>query len=313
MKEFKTLQGILSAQRSFGELLDQFGRDDEKKLELTKTLLLSLHNEVGQLTNSINFRHHTEDRFINRNKMLFESVDVVRYITAVLNTWDFSSEDLEAAMQLRDSQLNIRHRLLSRKWSGEPVVIVDVDDVVADFRTKFYEWLESKGVKTNLHGKEYYNTDAILQAGIDPTNVFEDFISAGGMMELEPLVWLRDELNAMRKRGFWIQILTARPQENPMCECATYAWLERHGFEVDGIGFSPEKYRWLTQQDYFLKGKVMFAMDDSPKHALEYASHGIRVLSPQKTYNEQLVNVKNIDIYDTHQDFLNSVNNLEVK
>jgi hypothetical protein len=240
-------------------------------------------------------------------------VDVVRYITAVLNTWDFSSEDLEAAMQLRDSQLNIRHRLLSRKWSGEPVVIVDVDDVVADFRTKFYEWLESKGVKTNLHGKEYYNTDAILQAGIDPTNVFEDFISAGGMMELEPLVWLRDELNAMRKRGFWIQILTARPQENPMCECATYAWLERHGFEVDGIGFSPEKYRWLTQQDYFLKGKVMFAMDDSPKHALEYASHGIRVLSPQKTYNEQLVNVKNIDIYDTHQDFLNSVNNLEVK
>jgi len=313
MKEFKTLQGILSAQRSFGELLDQFGRDDEKKLELTKTLLLSLHNEVGQLTNSINFRHHTEDRFINRNKMLFESVDVVRYITAVLNTWDFSSEDLEAAMQLRDSQLNIRHRLLSRKWSGEPVIIVDVDDVVADFRTKFYEWLESKGVKTNLHGKEYYNTDAILQAGIDPTNVFEDFISAGGMMELEPLVWLRDELNAMRKRGFWIQILTARPQENPMCECATYAWLERHGFEVDGIGFSPEKYRWLTQQDYFLKGKVVFAMDDSPKHALEYASHGIRVLSPQKTYNEQLVNVKNIDIYDTHQDFLNSVNNLEVK
>jgi len=313
MKEFKTLQGILSAQRSFGELLDQFGRDDERKLELTKTLLLSLHNEVGQLTNSINFRHHTEDRFINRNKMLFESVDVVRYITAVLNTWDFSSEDFEAAMQLRDSQLNIRHRLLSRKWSGEPVVIVDVDDVVADFRTKFYEWLESKGVKTNLHGKEYYNTDAILQAGIDPTNVFEDFISAGGMMELEPLVWLRDELNAMRKRGFWIQILTARPQENPMCECATYAWLERHGFEVDGIGFSPEKYRWLTQQDYFLKGKVVFAMDDSPKHALEYASHGIRVLSPQKTYNEQLVNVKNIDIYDTHQDFLNAVNNLEVK
>ena len=57
----------------------------------------------------------------------------------------------------------------------------------------------------------------------------------------------------------------------------------------------------------------MFAMDDSPKHALEYASHGIRVLSPQKTYNEQLVNVKNIDIYDTHQDFLNAVNNLEVK
>jgi hypothetical protein len=313
MKEFNSLRGILSAQREFGEKLSQFDKDDEGRLELTKTLLLSLHNEVGQLTNSINFRHHTDDRFVNRNKMLFESVDVIRYVAAILNTWDFTSQELEAAMFLRDSQLNIRQNLQSRKWNGEPVVIVDMDDLVADFRTKFYEWLESLGVKTNLRGKEYYNTDAILQAGIDPTNVFEDFISQGGMMQLEPVEWLKEELHALRQNGCWIQILTARPQENPMCECATYAWLEKHGFEVDAIGFSPEKYRWLTQQEYFLKGKVLFAMDDSPKHALEYASHGVRVLAPSKTYNEQLVGVKNIDMYDNRNEFLKAISNLEVK
>ena len=54
-------------------------------------------------------------------------------------------------------------------------------------------------------------------------------------------------------------------------------------------------------------------MDDSPKHALEYASHGVRVLAPCKTYNEQLVGVKNIDMYDNRSEFLKAISNLEVK
>jgi hypothetical protein len=245
--------------------------------------------------------------------MLFESVDIIRYVAAILNTWSFDHHQLSKAMELRNTHLRIRQEISNKKWNGEPVVVVDVDDVIADFRTRFYEWLESRGVKTDLEGKEYYNTDAIVRAGIDPNTVFEDFISQGGMMELQPVQWLLDEIQALKDSGHWIQILTARPQENPMCEYATYAWLESWGVDVDAIGFSPEKYRWLTQQEYFLKGKVKFALDDSPKHALEYSTHGIRVLAPLKTYNEQLIDVKNIDVYRNQEEFSKAINNLEVK
>jgi len=311
--KFNTLEDVLKSQRQFGEKLDQFDKPHEERLELTKTLLLSLHNEVGQLTSSINYRHHLDDQFVNRDKMLFESVDIIRYVASILNTWDFSHDDLAKAMQLRDAQLNLRHHLLKRKWAGEPVVIVDFDDVIADFRKEFYSWLHNQGVKVDLLGKEYYNTQCIVDAGLDPNTVFEDFISAGGMMDLKPVTWLLEELRNLRRAGHWIQILTARPKENPMCECATYSWLAKHDLEVDGIAFSPEKYRWLTTQDFFLKGSLVFAIDDSPKHALEYASHGIRLLAPRKTYNEQLVGVKNIDIYDNSEDFLNAIKNLEAK
>lgn len=311
--KFNDLECLFSAQRSFGEKLQQFGKSPDERLELTKTLLLSLHNEVGQLTNSINFRHHVEDRFMNRDKMLFESVDIIRYVAAILNTWDFNHSDLAGAMELRDLQLNLRHDLHKRKWNGEPVIIVDVDDVIADFRVAFYSWLEGLGVAVDLKGKEYYNTSCIVDAGLDPNTVFQDFISAGGMMNLEPVTWLMEEIAALRRSGHWIQILTARPQENPMCECSTYAWLARHGLEVDGVAFSPEKYRWLTTQDFYLRGAVRFAIDDSPKHALEYASHGVHLLAPSKTYNEQLIGVKNIDVYDNREDFCNAIKNLEVK
>jgi hypothetical protein len=313
MKNFNTVKGIFDSQRLFGETVGQFGKDDEGRLELTKTLLLSLHNEVGQLTNSINFRHHIDDRFLNRNKMLFESVDVIRYVAAILNTWDFTHEDLEFAMELRDSHLNIRQRLLTKKWSGEPVVIVDMDDVIADFRTDFYDWLGKRGVKTNLSGKEYYNTQALLDAGLEPSRAFDEFINEGGMARLRPIDWLVNELRALSSRGVWVQILTARPQENPMVECSTFSWLQENGVPFDGVAFSPEKYRWLYGQDFYAKGHVLFAIDDSPKHALEYASHGVMTLSPRVPYNEQLEGVRNISMYGNSSEFRLIINSLEVK
>lgn len=311
--KFSSLEDVLNSQRQFGQKLGQFNKTHEESLELTKTLLLSLHNEVGQLASSINYRHHLDDKFINRDKMLFESVDVVRYVAAILNTWSISHDDLSRAMELRDAQLNIRHEHLKRKWNGQPVIIVDMDDVIADFRKSFYAWLASQGVEVDLAGKEYYNTACIVNAGLDPNTVFQDFISCGGMSELEPVGWLLDVLKVLRSSGAWIQILTARPQENPMCECSTYAWLAKNGLEVDGVAFSTEKYRWLTTQDFYLRGSVLFAIDDSPKHALEYASHGVRLLAPKKTYNEQLIGVKNIDMYDDRESFLKAVKNLEAK
>lgn len=313
MSRFNDIKSILETQRQFGEKLGQFDRDDDGKLELTKTLLLSLHNEVGQLASSINYRHHVNDRYLNRNKMLFESVDVIRYVAAVLNTWDFTHGELATAMDLKDQHLSLRHELSKKKWMGQPVIIFDMDDVIADFRSSFYEWLESHGVKCDLSGKEYYNTGAILQAGIDPSQIFEDFITSGGMLRLEPVIWLRDEMQRLSDLGYWIQILTARPQENPMCECSTYAWLAQNGVKFDGLAFCPEKYRWLTTQEFFTKGKLAFTIDDSPKHVLEYASHGIRVLSPSKTYNQQLLGENNVSIYDGQAEFQNLILQMEAK
>ena len=42
---------------------------------------------------------------------------------------------------------------------------------------------------------------------------------------------------------------------------------------------------------------IKFAIDDSPKHALEYAKHGIECHVPVKSYNKQTQNVKNIKRY----------------
>ena len=36
------------------------------------------------------------------------------------------------------------------------------------------------------------------------------------------------------------------------------------------------------------KGKISFAIDDSPKHVSEYAKHGIFCYMPEKNYNKEV-------------------------
>ena len=49
------------------------------------------------------------------------------------------------------------------------------------------------------------------------------------------------------------------------------------------------KVREFTRYEkYYDKGKIAFAIDDSPKHAEEYAKHGIKCYVPYKNYNKHL-------------------------
>ena len=181
------VEQLFKAQRDFGELLNQFSGDEKKKLELTKALLLSLHNEVGQLSNSINFRHHYGEPHLDKTKMVFESVDVIRYILSILNTWDIDVERFVNAFELRDNHLRLRQKLDQNRWHGQQVVIVDVDDVIAEFRSGFYSWLNDLGIKSDVNSPEYYNANDILRSGKNPSQLFDQFISEGKLLDLSPI------------------------------------------------------------------------------------------------------------------------------
>jgi hypothetical protein len=307
------IEKLFESQREFGEMLDQFSGDEKRKTEITKAMLLSLHNEVGQLSNCVNFRHHYGGHHLDKTRMVFESVDVVRYILSILNTWDISSNEFIEAFTLRDKHLKLRQKLDQKKWCGQKVVIVDLDDVIVEFRNGFYRWLNDMGIHSDVNSNEYYNANDILRSGNNPSQLFDRFISEGRLLDLDPTSEMIDAISELHDRGYWVQLLTARPNENLMCLYTTYSWLEKSGLKFDALAFSPEKYRWLTEQEFFRHGKISFAVDDSPKHASEYARHGVLVLSPKKSYNEQLSNEDNIKIYNNPSEFLSIVSDLEEK
>jgi len=287
---------------------------DLEKEEVTKSLTLALHTEVSELISAINFKDHRQSRSqIDREKILYESIDVFRYLVAILNLWDIKAEQFTSAFDDKDLFLHSRHQMEAVKWSGQPVLIFDLDDVICEFRETFIDWLdETHGIDADINSSEYYTTAEVKDAGLNPEAVFEEFVANRQLQNITPNNEIINAVNRLHDEGYWIQILTARPDNSLVCKYDTFRWLKKSGLKYHRVDFSPEKYRWLTKSDYYSSEKIVCAIDDSAKHSAEYAKHGIKTCSPSKSYNTELSNLDNVSMYKNAKELIDCIKNISL-
>lgn len=301
-----TLSDMFSMQRDFTALFHDLGSmTPRQREELTKTLVLGLHGEATSLANCINYRDHRHDAVkVSRSKLAHEAVDIVRYTLGVLNAWDITPEQFADAYRSRDIYLKTRQEAAGRPYSGQPTVIVDMDDVVAGFRDGFTDWLNARGVPADRNSSEYYFITSLTgNKDFNSEKFYQDFIDEHGLRDLlPPIRYAIDAVNKLHDEGYWIQVLTARPTDNPVCVYDTYEWLKNHGLKFDRVDFASEKFLWLMKSEPYDAKRVVCALDDSAKHATEYAKHGVRVLSPVMPYNQSIRNMPDITMYHPQDD-----------
>lgn len=275
----------------------------ELKEKITQENVLCAHAELSALVNATNYKNHHShsEPLANKKTVLYETVDVIRYMMATLNTWGITPGEFEQAFDKKDVYLNKHHELQHKKWKkGQPVAIVDIDDVLAEFRAGFAEWLgKNFNVTVDLDTKEYYFISALSKIDMNSESVFKMFLDEGGFANLDVNTSNLEILHQLKHTGYWIHLLTARPEEELQCLYDTYFWLVQHNVPCDAISFSPEKFRWCAKSEYYDSGDIKFAIDDAPKHAEDYAKHGIKCLVPKKPYNEHLDD-KNIFLFNNY-------------
>lgn len=284
-----TLKEMLQRQHAFSDLFfDSRTFSDSEREQMTKSFALELHSEVSDLVSSINFKDHRMDRKMpDRTKIMYESVDVIRYLMAIMNVWNISEKEFVDAFDDKDAYLHFRHDLSQKSWDGRPVAIVDMDDVLAEFRRAFFDWLEkSKGAIISYDCPEYYAASAAQNLGHNTETLFKEFIAERKLRDIPAVTDAASFTHELKQMGFWVQILTARPADNPLCLFDTARWLQKSGLYFDDVAFSGEKFRWIIQSKF--AGHVALCVDDSPKHAAEFASHGLRTFSPIQPYNKSL-------------------------
>lgn len=298
---FETISEALARQRAYSDhFFDTGSLSEREREEITKTFALSLHAEVSEIASAINFKDHRRTVLpVDRNKLLYKSVDAFRYILAVLNLWDIDAQTFIEACEDKDLFLHRRHAEGEVPWDGRPVVIFDVDDVIAEFRSGFFSYLFNKwGIRADLNDRQYYSTAELQAVGLDSDTAFSSFISDGGFRSLEVCREAVDAMDQCRQEGYWVQLLTARPAANLKCFYDTHHWLHQMAIPYDRLAFSPEKYLWLTGQEFFAAGKVACVIDDSSKHSAEFAKHGVRAIVPIKPYNEDVQGIQGITRLD---------------
>ena len=294
--DWANLPDALKRQADFSSLF--FDNDKislEQKKELLKTFVLSLHSETTGICEAIDYKEHRlQSKPVDVQKILYKSVDAYRYILAMLNLWGINASTFEMALAQKDDFLHYRHRTSQKKWEGQPVVLFDMDDVLAEFRKSFCGYVSTlTGHFIDPESEEYYNVREFKRLNINSENFFKNFIDCHGFLLLERNDQYFKLLQHLKSQGYWIQIVTARPEANLTCFYDTYSWLARHGIEADGVAFTPEKFVWVSEQPFYARGKY-FAVDDSAKHAAEYAKHSVVTVVPEKPYNKEVSGVSNI-------------------
>ena len=306
----KSLDKLFEIQKQFSEL---FRPKEELSVQererLTQEFALALHSEVSAIIREINFKSHEQKRKqIVENSILFEAVDVFRYLLAILNLWGFSAEDFSQAFDDKENYLQIKYVKNAQKWEGQPVILVDADDVIVEFRKGYSEYLNAmEGIDVDVNSKEYYFTNGIPKDLYNPEQLFQDFIDQRRLRDLESITPTIQAINDLYDQGYWIQILTARPDWNKTCQYDTYTWLENSGLKFHKIDFSPEKMIWAANSEYYDQGSIVCAIDDSAKHAMEYAKHGIKVAAPIQPYNGELSGVDNVVMYQNGEELRDAV------
>tara|TARA_R110000803_G_scaffold25416_1_gene60756 strand:+ start:9744 stop:10709 length:966 start_codon:yes stop_codon:yes gene_type:complete len=304
------LKQLFETQRKFSSLFHDFDKISSKEKEsLTQEYALALHAEVSSLVSEINFKSHEQNRKqVVENSILFEGVDVFRYLLAILNLWGFSAEDFAQAFDDKENYLQVKYVKNAQKWEGQPVILVDADDVIVEFRQGYSDYLNSfEGISVDPESSEYYFTNGIPKDQYNPEQLFQDFIDQRFLRGLKATTSTIEVLNDLYDQGYWIQILTARPSWNKTCRYDTYSWLENSGLKFHKIDFSPEKMIWAANSQYYDQGSIVCAIDDSSKHAMEYAKHGIKVAAPIQSYNGELSGVDNVVMYQNGEELRDAV------
>jgi len=288
------LSAALKEQDKFSKLFfDSQNLSLQQKQELMKTFVLSLHAEATGIVGGVNYKdHRLADNPVDLQKILYKSVDAYRYILAILNLWGIDGKSFEDALSQKDDYLHYRHSLTQKSWKGEPIVLFDLDDVLAEFRAKFCEFVtKDSGVFIDPQCQEYYNIVAFRTHGLSNEYYFRKFVDSHGFLDLDLNQKYFGFLQKLKAAGCWIQVVTARPGESETCFYDTYSWLARKGIPADGVVFTPEKFSWLASQKFYNNAKF-FAVDDSAKHVAEYVKHGVAAVVPQQPYNKEVANLQ---------------------
>lgn len=283
------LKRLMEMQQKFSDnVYDARYIDEAGKQELLKTLCLSLHSEATNISMSSDFKKHEDTRNLSLDKdnLIYHTVDAMRYLFAILNLYNISAEDVLSAYMEKDASLLARASL-KKPTNSQKVIIVDIDDVLCEFRNHFNMWLKSNfDIDVDKNSTSYYSSKEVLAAGLSPERVFEEFIAKDGFANIPVINETKDFLLRLKQKGYFIQLLTSRPDSNLKCKYQTYLWLKENEIFYDNISFSPEKYLWLSKKNYFIEGRVVCAIDDSAKHAMEYATHDIMCYVPTTSYNK---------------------------
>jgi len=241
---------------------------EAERHRLLSDLLLGLFEEVTELKRELIPKHHQLKACpdIDGNA-LDQCADVFKYTMAIAQAIGITHKQFLMAFFEKSN-------LVDQRWQAElmelkestPVVVTDLDGVVADFFAQFDMFClgrAGKGYKELSQADREVAVMAFYQEGrFRETGLIDGAVGA---------------LRAIKEAGNKLVVITARPYwKVRRIATDTHFWLDKHGIKPDQVLWSRDKSGAVWENIH--PAKVVGFIEDDPKHALDLAGDGIKVL-----------------------------------
>jgi hypothetical protein len=237
----------------------------QDKDRVMKDLVLLLNEETAELQRVVAHykKHVLRERPIETSNVVEAGADVMKCLLAVMQLCGVNDHELYDSFMHKSEVVDDRARGERMELSVKTkVVVTDLDGCIATLGP----WAKVASANGNA--------EKML---LDLEKLKEDFYRRGGFLDLDPIEGAVEGIKKIREMGFKLVIITARPHwQYKRVYSDTMRWLQKHGVEYDLILFAKDKAEALFESVY--PARPLFFVEDRPKHAVELASIGTRVM-----------------------------------
>lgn len=264
-------------QRELG--LDPSGMTEVERARTVSDLILQLHEEateLGRLTSTYK-RHLMLRTQVHSDNVAEEIADILKVTLALAQLHGISRRKVFQTFLGKTAVVKARA-------AGDAValekdtrlVCVDLDDCVCDL-------LGWKSKNWDTRGADLGMMEMLK----------EEFYTGGKFRELEPIPNAPESIRQLKRMGYKIVILTARPHwQYKQLYADTLDWLNTHGVPHDLILFNKDKVEALYE--HVMPAWPTAFVEDHPRNALALADVGVNVLLFDQEHNRKVETAENI-------------------
>lgn len=256
--------------------------DPAARTALSKDMVLHLFTECDEFLRTCGpwKIHRNVSSPDNRRARLIELADIGKYWLTLAQIWGYTEDELFEAMREKSMVVRQRH---SEEWVqtlGRPSIIVDIDQILADYVLGFLQWLVEKklvevGIASDVRRLHKWAGHEALGMDAQTYGAYRHEFRVSGAHADLPVMPGADDFLIWAKRRWQVILLTSRPiHEYPNIYGETLMWLDRNGLPYDRVWWATDK--GAACLDRGVAPNVKFMVDDEFRYVLQTADLGIQ-------------------------------------
>lgn len=302
------LKGMFEDQRSFNRQIfpvnetditsiDELNGRQERGMDRLRHLALGMVEETLEFLRTYEWKSHRrhKGKLQNVAHSHEELVDMFKYWLSLAELADFPIDKLEELYFAKSRVVQYRYQEEWLKEIDRPCVLVDIDNVLADYITGICAWAKQSApsllklpnalaMRLVLRLTELQNTGLYVNAESTGVTVGEwaqvkhAFRTQGGKLTIPLFTDTKPFLEWCRSRGWLIILVTSRPIDRyPNIFTDTMTWLHTNGLPYDYLWWADDKGRRMEEFEHVaLREHTRFAVDDDMRFVQQYRDKHIK-------------------------------------